>query len=348
MAEADKQKLDDNDPSMQEILQSIKRIISDDEPQDSEGEDATGREKKSPNAEITSEEVTEETEVSPQGEEDDDILELAETEIIENIDIDDDSLSLSEEQVTESHDDILSAIDSIIGDEQSDIEVNPENEDQQEPIDEIELTNSIEDEQVEEEIELQDVVNNEPNEGLEEAIDASSSDNFEEHLQEVLEEPLKDDIQEMAQEEEIVENTEQAVDLEPENEVPNIEEEIHQQESLANGIEENYDMQSGQDMTNDEPTETNQHIDSEEIISNETASATSAMIDSFIKKISEQQAQQTVERVISPSMSFRSGTTVEDLVIEAIKPVIKEWMDENLPKMVESIIEKEIRRLIPQ
>lgn len=45
------------------------------------------------------------------------------------------------------------------------------------------------------------------------------------------------------------------------------------------------------------------------------------------------------------SAVFRSGTTVEDLVIEALKPMLKEWLDSNLPSMVKSLVEKEIRRL---
>lgn len=42
---------------------------------------------------------------------------------------------------------------------------------------------------------------------------------------------------------------------------------------------------------------------------------------------------------------FRSGSTVEDLVIEALKPMLKEWLDGNLPSMVKALVEKEIRRL---
>lgn len=42
---------------------------------------------------------------------------------------------------------------------------------------------------------------------------------------------------------------------------------------------------------------------------------------------------------------FRSGTTVEDLVIESLRPMLKEWLDTNLPAMVRSLVEREIRRL---
>lgn len=45
------------------------------------------------------------------------------------------------------------------------------------------------------------------------------------------------------------------------------------------------------------------------------------------------------------SPSFRSGTTVEDLVIESLKPMLKDWLDGNLPSMVKSLVEREIRRI---
>lgn len=45
------------------------------------------------------------------------------------------------------------------------------------------------------------------------------------------------------------------------------------------------------------------------------------------------------------NLGFRSGTTVEDLVLEALKPMLKEWLDGNLPSMVRTLVEREIRRL---
>ncbi len=45
------------------------------------------------------------------------------------------------------------------------------------------------------------------------------------------------------------------------------------------------------------------------------------------------------------SQHFRSGTTVEDLVMESLKPMLQEWLDGNLPTLVRSLVEREIRRL---
>ena len=47
----------------------------------------------------------------------------------------------------------------------------------------------------------------------------------------------------------------------------------------------------------------------------------------------------------SGNMAFRSGHTVEDLVIEALRPMLKDWLDSNLPPMVERLVQREIARI---
>ncbi|MBA4274141.1 MAG: DUF2497 domain-containing protein [Alphaproteobacteria bacterium] len=44
-------------------------------------------------------------------------------------------------------------------------------------------------------------------------------------------------------------------------------------------------------------------------------------------------------------MSFRSGHTVEDLVVEALKPMLKEWLDANLPALVDRKVQREVERI---
>jgi len=49
---------------------------------------------------------------------------------------------------------------------------------------------------------------------------------------------------------------------------------------------------------------------------------------------------------VPPSgLHFRSGITIEDLVLEALRPMLKSWLDEYLPGMVERLVEKEVRRV---
>lgn len=40
------------------------------------------------------------------------------------------------------------------------------------------------------------------------------------------------------------------------------------------------------------------------------------------------------------------GITLEDMVRELLRPVLKEWLDQNLPYMIERIIKKEIEKMV--
>lgn len=73
------------------------------------------------------------------------------------------------------------------------------------------------------------------------------------------------------------------------------------------------------------------------LLSNQAASASAGAL----KKIS--QAKPTPPPIPSPGL--RNGATVEDLVIECIRPMLKDWLDANLPTVVERIVEKEVRKL---
>ena len=38
--------------------------------------------------------------------------------------------------------------------------------------------------------------------------------------------------------------------------------------------------------------------------------------------------------------------TIEDVVREMLKPLLKEWLDRNLPDLVERVVKKEIARVV--
>jgi cell pole-organizing protein PopZ len=44
-------------------------------------------------------------------------------------------------------------------------------------------------------------------------------------------------------------------------------------------------------------------------------------------------------------IGFRSGSTVEDLVLESLRPMLREWIDSHLPSIVERLVEREIRKI---
>lgn len=46
-----------------------------------------------------------------------------------------------------------------------------------------------------------------------------------------------------------------------------------------------------------------------------------------------------------PDLSFASGSTVEAMVGEMLRPMLKEWLDANLPVIVEAQVRKEVERI---
>jgi uncharacterized protein len=55
---------------------------------------------------------------------------------------------------------------------------------------------------------------------------------------------------------------------------------------------------------------------------------------------------QTLSDPGTPPQIVRSGeTSLEGMVREMIKPMLKNWLDENLPNLVESMVEREIARI---
>lgn len=53
--------------------------------------------------------------------------------------------------------------------------------------------------------------------------------------------------------------------------------------------------------------------------------------------------EKSLPKIDSPL--FRSGYTVEDIVLEALRPMLREWLDANLPNLVEALVQREIRRI---
>lgn len=47
---------------------------------------------------------------------------------------------------------------------------------------------------------------------------------------------------------------------------------------------------------------------------------------------------------INSSRSY-DGVTLEDIVREQLHPMLREWMDDNLPRMVERLVQKELEKL---
>lgn len=66
---------------------------------------------------------------------------------------------------------------------------------------------------------------------------------------------------------------------------------------------------------------------------------------SSVKKLQEATEPPLPDVKTTPSPEFLSGTTVEAMAMNMLKPMMKEWLDTNLPSIVERLVAIEIRKL---
>jgi cell pole-organizing protein PopZ len=89
--------------------------------------------------------------------------------------------------------------------------------------------------------------------------------------------------------------------------------------------------------------EDNAHISLEEellnasLISDKSAAETTKIFQHFSK----------TAREINSNTSNSKGKTLEDLIVEMIRPQLSQWLDKNLPLLVKQLVEKEIQKLLP-
>ena len=82
-------------------------------------------------------------------------------------------------------------------------------------------------------------------------------------------------------------------------------------------------------------------VDDESLISGATLSGSVAALNALRDSLTP-----PVHR--STELPLRSGVTVEELVLETLKPMLKDWLDTNLQGLVETLVQKEINRLNPR
>jgi len=72
------------------------------------------------------------------------------------------------------------------------------------------------------------------------------------------------------------------------------------------------------------------------LVAPETAAATASSVDDLLRTLASSRATQV----------YRGGPTIEDLVREELRPLLKQWLDDNLPPLVERLVRAEIERVI--
>jgi cell pole-organizing protein PopZ len=71
------------------------------------------------------------------------------------------------------------------------------------------------------------------------------------------------------------------------------------------------------------------------LVAPEVAAAAASSVEGLVRKLAERGA-----------LVSRSGPSLEDLVREEIRPILKEWLDTNLPPIVERLVRAEIERVV--
>jgi len=66
------------------------------------------------------------------------------------------------------------------------------------------------------------------------------------------------------------------------------------------------------------------------------AAATTAAVGKLLKTVAQERA----------ATVHRGGPTIEDVVREELRPLLKEWLDQHLPPLAERLVRAEIERVV--
>jgi hypothetical protein len=67
--------------------------------------------------------------------------------------------------------------------------------------------------------------------------------------------------------------------------------------------------------------------------------------DALVGDETRQQAASSLTSLSAAIAEHRPGLTVEQLAEDLLRPMLREWLDANLPDMVERLVQKEIQRM---
>ena len=81
-----------------------------------------------------------------------------------------------------------------------------------------------------------------------------------------------------------------------------------------------------------------------ELISNAAAGAAASALERLAAASQQQQAKPVVSPPALPILSV-GNRSLEDLVQELLRPMLKQWLDSNLPSIVERMVAQEIIKI---
>ncbi len=93
------------------------------------------------------------------------------------------------------------------------------------------------------------------------------------------------------------------------------------------------------DLHDEEEDEADAAPAADELVSEASADAARQSLDALTAAIAPAVAAATT------AAPAAAGRTMEDVVLDALRPMLKDWLDANLPGMVEAMVAKEISRI---
>ncbi|HBM90790.1 MAG TPA: DUF2497 domain-containing protein [Rhodospirillaceae bacterium] len=81
-------------------------------------------------------------------------------------------------------------------------------------------------------------------------------------------------------------------------------------------------------------------VEEEVLLSDDAASSAASSLSDLAKTVEVE-----LKSVGSASPLGNGGRTLEDMVVELMKPLLKGWLDENLPSIVDRTVQKEVERI---
>ena len=88
--------------------------------------------------------------------------------------------------------------------------------------------------------------------------------------------------------------------------------------------------------SNPEPAGTPQAPGPDTLMAPTVAAATSAAVGKLLRAVAQERT----------ATVHRGGPTIEDVVREELRPMLKEWLDQHLPPLVERLVRAEIERVV--
>ena len=84
------------------------------------------------------------------------------------------------------------------------------------------------------------------------------------------------------------------------------------------------------------PSPAPQPVDPEGLLAPAVAAAAAASVSQLLRAVSTERG----------AMVHRGGPSIEDVVREELRPLLKDWLDQHLPAMVERLVRAEIERVV--